>query len=559
MLHDYSPLNWIAENLRIINKSGELVNLEPNEGQYMLSKAISEQRNRGLPVRIVLLKPRQVGWSTWSEAELFCQINMKPNRTALVVSADTESTDMVFNMTRLFQDQMPKIYRKATRSSNRKEIVFDSPHRSKFLTQTAGKDVLGRGGTVHYLHLSEFAFWPKAKEGFTAVTKMVPKGNTDTMIIVESTANGMGGAFYELFWNAVEKIDRNPEDYSGFIPVFFPWFKFPEYSIEPGYALSYDEDERELRSRFGLTDGQLYFRRLQIEECGGDLGLFRQEFPATAKEAFQTSGNPVFSGGMLDYQRARCQEPRYCVFNRDELEDVNRKFNCWQILLPSQSGHEYSIGIDTKEDVLSDKSDVKSRLDMDGVAVFDRNTGEFVAIYKGRGNQRDLGEQVYWACKHYNDAWVAPEIPKGLGVLLVLKEAGYENIYNRQVHDEQLVVSDSENLGWRTTTVTRKWLVDGFLTGLRDKSLLIRFFDLYDQMTTFVYDKEGKPIHSAGEHDDLLFAAMIAFQVHLRCPIDRPYNPVSEKPMAQSLSMCNAVDDFEDMFDYDDDEGEYTE
>jgi hypothetical protein len=37
-------------------------------------------------------------------------------------------------------------------------------------------------------------------------------------------------------------------------------------------------------------------------------------------------------------------------------------------------------------------------------------------------------------------------------------------------------------------------------------------------MRQFIYDKTGKPIHGAGKHDDLIFAAMIALQVHLRSP-----------------------------------------
>jgi len=542
-----SSINWIDENLKIINKNGELVSLCPNDGQLMLAGIIQKQRAAGFPVRILLLKPRQVGWSTWSEAEAFYEINSRSNWTALCVSADTESTDMVFNMTRTFQSHLPVECRRPTKASNRKEIRYRAPHGSKFLTQTAGKDVLGRGGTIHFFHGSEVAFWPKAKEGLAAVLQMVPK-NPDTIVILETTANGVGGAFYDMYWQAVDR-QKSGDSLEGYLPIFFPWHKFLEYTTEPPEGFVADEDERIVQKECDLTNAQVYWRRLKIQELGGDEALFRQEYPATAMEAFQTSGNPVFLQSMINHQKQFVREPRRCILTQDNIEDVQRTFNCWKIRQMPCDNHEYAMGIDTMEARLSDVNDPKSNLDADGIAIFDRNAGEYVAIYQGRGDQVDLAWQAYYAAKLYNDAFIAPEIPNSMTLLNIFKEKGYANIYNRQVHDQQLTIQDSENLGWRTDMVTRKWLVDDFRAALREKSFIVGFDEIINEMMSFCYDKSGKPIHMAGKHDDLLFAAMIAFQVHLRCPkgitaysyafTGGPDEPVDD---IQSLAKVGVVD-----------------
>ena len=540
------PRTWISDNLKIINKDGVLVPLVANVGQIMLDNVVELQRSHGYPVRIILLKPRQVGWSTWSEALGFHYINTTSQRSALVVSADIDSTDFVFRMSKTFQSHINKGIRFKTSASSRKEIVYKDSG-SRFITQTAGKDVLGRGGTVHFFHGSEVAFWPHAKEGLAALFQMIPN-TPETTVILESTANGVGGAFYDLFFQAVDRF-RETGSYHGYIPVFFPWYKFTDYSTLVPKGFRCTEEERELKGQFGMDDGQLFWRRLKIEELGGDESLFKQEYPATALEAFQVAGNPVFSNSIMSRERGRsARNPRFCILEEDGPEDVERIFNCWQIAYLPVEGHEYTIGIDTQESTLSDQSDPKSRLDRHGVAVFDRNEGRYVAIYWGQGPQHDLGVQCLRAAKMYNNAWVGPEVPHGMEVLKMFREEGYQYIYQRQTKDEQYDTSDTDNLGWRTTLITRRWLVESLKTAMIEGSVRIVFKDILDEMDTFCYDKSGKPVHRPGKHDDLLFGAMIALQIHLRMPLNpQPYaNDVTGEEYKEvsmgDLAMIGAID-----------------
>ncbi len=219
---------WQQGFLKIVDKQGQLVPLKHNIAQLKVQHEMKKQISRNLPVMLIILKARQEGVSTYIEACIFEHINRKPNRHGCIVSADKDATAKVFRMCQTFQEEMPEGYRRELAKSNIKEIIYKPPHRSSMLCQTAGKRVLGRGGTTQYVHATEVAFWANAKTQLLGLLQEVPE-DPDTMVIQETTANGVGGAFYETYWAAVERLRNNPEDYAGYIPIFLPWQIFPEY------------------------------------------------------------------------------------------------------------------------------------------------------------------------------------------------------------------------------------------------------------------------------------------------------------------------------------------
>ena len=284
--------------------------------------------------------------------------------------------------------------------------------------------------------------------------------------------------------------------------------------------------------QYNLDLEQIYWRRWAIKNrCQGDEQLFRQEFPSSWQEAFTTSGNPVFRDDTINWQSARTtKEAKLLMFTgscRDDIgiQYVNRSLNCWQVKEFPRKGGQYTIGIDTMEGRISDHADEKSPLDYHGVSIYDREKNEVVAIYKGRGPQHELGLQCLLAARFYNEAWVIPEIPNGMVLLQIFKNDGYLNIFSRIIHEEQFVEKDSEELGWRTTLVTRKWLVDDFITLITDpEPVRLNFADIIEEMRWFIKDKNGKPIHSSGKHDDLLFSTMLAVQGHKKCPFSLSFD-----------------------------------
>lgn len=554
---DFDYLSWMSTYLKIISMYGDVLYLNCNAPQLMVHKALQMQYEKGLPVRAIILKARRTGMSTYTEARFFTDINRLENRYACVCSADQEATDKVFKMAGMFQDNLPDNVKRATKYSSKKEIVYTDPHRSSFLCQTSGKGVLGRGGLTHYLHCTEFAFWDRAKEQLGGAAQEVPD-SADTAIIIESTANGVGDAFYDIFWQALEDWEKT-SDLNNYLPIFLPWFVFQDYRKPVTGNFVLDSEEDEIMIKHSLVIEQMVWRRWAIKnKCQGDDDLFKREYPATPLQAFRHAGNPVFGSGILNIQEKSLGDIKYGIFHQRggiaSFEEVDRKINCWQVHSLNNNG-QFTIGCDTMEGKSSDTTSKKAKLDNHGMAVFNRG-GEFVAAYKGQGDQVDVAEQLIAAGIYYNMAQVAPEMPGGMVVLQKLKEYGYPNIYNRQTHDETLSVENSDNLGWRTTLVTRKWLVDGMIQALRD-GIKVRLPWIYEEMTTFVRDKTGKPVHNTNKQDDVLFGAMIAVQLHLRVPMDAiyPFETTGEEKKPErdynNLSMVGAID-------YgDDDEWEY--
>lgn len=529
-MDDFKYLTWMARNLKIINLDGEEVSLIANVAQRQVHGALQKQHESGLPVRAIVLKARREGVSTYVQGRYFADVNRRKNQVACIISADEDATNKVFKMSQYFQGHYTN--KRKTKHSNRKEIIYDKPHYSEFVCQTAGKGILGRGGRTSHMHATEFAFWANAKSQFGGAAQEVPDRH-GTSIIIESTANGVGDAFYDMFWQAWNDW-KETKDLNNYLPIFLPWYIFPEYVKTPPEGYKLEEEEIFLKNKFKLTDNQIYWRRWAIKnKCQGDIGLFKQEYPSTALEAFQSAGTPVFPAGILnDQEKKLTDKGRYGIFVKDgdviKFEPTEQQINCWFMAEPVEKDGIYCAGADTMEGRSVDPKDEKAKTDYHGVATFRRDTGKFVCAFKGRCEQIELAEQYLLMARYYNNAYLAPEIPNGMIVLQYLKDRGYDKIYNRQVHDEHLTVEESENLGWRTTSITRKWLVDDLITCMRDGDVTINLPWILEEMKTFIRDKTGKPIHNTGKHDDVLFGAMISIQIHKRCPMDSMVYPYAE-------------------------------
>ncbi len=162
---------------------------------------------------------------------------------------------------------------------------------SKYGVATAGAKAGGRGQTPNLFHGSEVGFWENAADHFKASVQGVPE-RPGSWVVLESTANGAQGEFYEQ-WNKAEAGE------SDFIPIFVPWFWQEEYrrEVPEGFQLSEEKDdtglsEREYADIHELSLEQMVWRRKKITTLGA--AGFRQEYPATSQEAFVASSDNSF-------------------------------------------------------------------------------------------------------------------------------------------------------------------------------------------------------------------------------------------------------------------------
>jgi hypothetical protein len=277
---------------------GRISQLRLNYAQRRFYKDVIQRcREEGRPIRAIVLKGRQLGYSTFIQAWQFEQSDREAYRSSMTISYDDPSTEEMLRKAKFIyaKQWFPRDLDRDRKDS----IQFAEPHGSTFFSETAGNDAAGRSLTIHHLHASEVPMWPNDSEVLGAVQQCVPIAN-DTSIFLESTAKGASGEFYGTWQKAV----RGEND---FIPFFAPWFWDPSYAYKfrtddhrAEFARSITPLERSLRERFTLSIEQIAWRRMKIRnDLQGSEAKFRQEFPSYPDEAFLTTGSPVFNAHMV--------------------------------------------------------------------------------------------------------------------------------------------------------------------------------------------------------------------------------------------------------------------
>jgi hypothetical protein len=283
--------------LKIRTKLGQPAEpLALNVAQRYIHDRLEDQKRRTGRVRAVILKGRQQGASTYTEGRFYWLTALRPGTQAVIIAHEQLASDNLFGMANRYHEHMPEVFRPSTSAANAKELLFGAID-SGYKVLTAGSKAVGRSSTAQLLHASEFAYWDNAEEHMAGIGQAVPDV-PGSEVIVESTANGLGNAFHRLWQDAV----AGKGDYQA---IFVPWFWQAEYTREVPKDWSASPDEQELAALFGLTPGQLAWRRFKIDsEFLGDVTLFHAEYPCTPDEAFVAANRDVFLAA-ADVQAAR--------------------------------------------------------------------------------------------------------------------------------------------------------------------------------------------------------------------------------------------------------------
>jgi hypothetical protein len=275
---------YAAGALSIRSKLGEVKPFVLNAVQRNLHAEIEKQKAETGRVRAIVLKGRQLGCSTYVAARFYHRAAHRGGLRVFILTHSDAATQNLFDIVDRFHQHLPEQIRPVTGVANAKELSFvelDSGYR----VGTAGTRDVGRSATIQLLHGSEVAFWPHAETHAAGVFQAVPD-TEGSEIILESTANGFGNLFHAMWEDAVRGISR-------YKPIFLPWFWHEEYAKPPGPGFTLSQEDDDYREAYGLSFEQMAWRDDKRRELKSDL-LFRQEFPATASEAFQLSGHDSF-------------------------------------------------------------------------------------------------------------------------------------------------------------------------------------------------------------------------------------------------------------------------
>lgn len=316
-----SDLEFFATHapLKVKDKQGNLVPWVFNLAQRYTHDKIEEQRRKtGGWVRVLVVKGRQQGISTYVEGRDYWIVTRRnPGTSALIISHEGAATDHLFTMVKRYHDNVQPVLQPVVDKSNTRQLIF-GPLGSDFKAATANNPEAGRGGTSQVVHGSEPSYWDFAyqiQDGALQTIALMP----GTEVILESTANGAFGLFYEKVMQAL----RGEGDY---ILIFIPWFWSREYErdVDVTFQLTLEEEayavanfakpfpySTVLISRAQILRKMAWRRGTIVDlsnEGGGNIDVgrakFRTIYPANPVEAFQSSGVGLFRADAITAARA---------------------------------------------------------------------------------------------------------------------------------------------------------------------------------------------------------------------------------------------------------------
>jgi len=290
--------------LKIRRKDGLVVPFVLNRAQRRLHECLEGQLERRGKVRAVILKGRQMGSSTYIQGRFYWKIWRKGGSglKAFILTHEQPATDNLFKMTKRFQDRAPEGLAHPTVAANAKELAF-AGRDSSYLVATAGTKGVGRSDTLQLFHGSEVAFWPNAEDHIDGVEQAIADA-PGTEKILESTANGVGNVFQRRY-SAAERGQSDEE------AIFLPWYWDAGYEEPPPQGWHPSKAWAEYQGQHRITDAQLYWAYKKNRGMATAISAptdepcwkFRQEYPATAAEAFQSSGNSFIPAAKVQTAR----------------------------------------------------------------------------------------------------------------------------------------------------------------------------------------------------------------------------------------------------------------
>lgn len=531
-VHSIPVWKFIERYLRIKDKRGRKIAFELNIDQIEVYKDLCDRKRRGERMWLDILKARQLGMSTFIAAVYFSLTIFSPNKTAVIIADTAEHATNLFKKYKFMYENLPPAIRKLVpkKQSNAKELVitYGNGDESSIKIVVQGENA-GRSDTCQYLHLSEVAFWNDIEETLTSVLQTIDIENKDSIVTLETTANGVND--YKVIW------DQDASGDGEYQPKFFAWYSNPNYSTEySGFELL--DFEKEMVEKYSLSLNQIAWYHSMYMMMHRNLEKLRQEHPSCPSEAFITSGNSKFNmeliqkrkeevlkTGWLKKGEFNCNisySPDGSQIEITEIEFVEFDGGSIKIYEEPDPTHFYVVNNDP----------AMGGEDYYAIQVIDNCTMKQVAVYwRNKCDADVVAKQLYCLGVYYNEALISGETNTTSYLLHVIEKTGYKNIYQEQDY-EDLSNRFQNRLGYKTTTKNRQAQIDMFAIAFREDYQMINDYQTLCEMETFQVvrnDKTAKEKVQAtnGNHDDLVMAMCGIFLCRhnqLAIPINRNEN-----------------------------------
>lgn len=535
---------YCERNLMIQDKvSGDIVPFKLNWAQKLLVERVMDDITHGRPVRYIILKARQMGLSTVIEALGFWWTTTHKNIKTVIIAHETEASGNLYMMFKRYFDNCHPTFQPRRKYNNKKELVFDvddtikeeykaqgkpAPGLGSEIKTLVAREGKGRSATIHFFHGSEVSFWEAKADVVSSAIQAVPLA-ANTFAFLESTANGVGGFFYDE-WQFAKKGE------SAFKPLFFAWHEHSEYEIA-GEVSTYDDEETELLAIFeekGYAkeswDRKILWRREKKKEFRSDPKKFYQEYPKDDMEAFLSSGRPVFDIGELVKMEQIAQKTPPPMFGQilanpdtsstqkfifDEVpvtfqEQDPTPLKVWDL---PEKNEKYTIGVDVSEGKLNTESAEKKN-DYSVIDVTRVSDLKTVARWRGHIDPDLLGAVSFAIGTFYNTALLGVEINNhGLTTVQHLRNKFYRNLYMRETSEEHQFQERTALMGWRTDRKTKPIIINNLVQAIRDNDIIDLDVVFIRECMTYVRDDQGHTNAQEGMYDDTVIAKAISLQL----------------------------------------------
>lgn len=570
-----------------------LVPVTLTDGQRLVAQEIDRRLAANEIVRLVVLKSRRSLISSLCEAAAYWRTSTRPYTQGAIIAHKQDVTEELFGIVDgfyLHDERRLLSMRPERETSNRRELWFGNPDKrerdlkpglqSGLIVTSAEAKEAGRAGTYHVVHASEVAYWPEQVPVWQAIGIALSK-SPGTLAVMESTANGQGG----LFWDTYRKARRGPgvsdsKDHgkNEWLAIFLAWWQDGRNrvakldDVELARFDYLDPWEREYAETWKLSPEQVIWRRQMLADpicfkAGVDpKDVFRQEYPADDEEAFLASGKhfflltkvkeleenpdkgvkpPMWRGEVVnDGPPLEERSPSYRFTVKPKF--VNDDKGSLLVWKAPREGTPYLIVVDPAEGLQQGDPAV--------IGVLDRARYDWVAFWMGTHlSSRQLAWTAGLVGWFYGGSLLVVEHNNhGIATIEELRRTMYPRLWHHQ--DVTRPGSEpQERVGWLTTGATRMYALNNLEAELRGQLMGIHFEEFFDQCRDFVWpDTKGKarplngqipgPRARPGKHDDVVMTVAMGLAVHLNAGVPRVDLPEPKVPKPEETTMHPVVE-----------------
>ena len=488
---------------KIVDKDSRTIPFRPNKAQQIIYAKKQELRKAGFPIRLIILKGRQMGITTGECIYNFDDVYWHENLRAWMMAHKKDTISSIFSKVEFAYSRLPENLLIKPKFRSRNEFFWPQINSSMRVTADP------TGETIDRLHVCEVALIRNAENNLPQFIQGVPKYSG--VVVLESTAYGVGGYFYNEWQRAMEM--RHKTLPGSFIPIFLPWTLDDQYKspVRGQFDPPLSEKEKYLIKAHNLSVEQVQWRREKISELGGREEIFAQYYPLTPEEAFISSGFPIFDQEILNRQLHECKDP---------IEVKHWMGGELRAYAKREVGADYLISVDTSEGTGNDRS---------AAAIIDLRDFSITAVLHGMMEPNNLGRYLARLGIWFNNATIAVERNNhGHSVLnTLMNHEGYENVYKHRDYDQKGRARLKP--GFPTTSKTRPLILDDLDEAISSGELKIPDRTMIGELLQFQMI-DGKPQAPLDGYDDLVMALAIGIHLRKGVKMNRSYPDIKVKP-----------------------------